>query len=106
MYIDLPNLAAKDTFQWDSFPAGEAQQFLTFSVNQDTINDKELYNGATNGKTPVVLDALSSSKTQRPFTISLSVTPYNAGPIPHIHWAEDEWFVLLQGRWIHGLVIP
>ena len=98
LYIDLPNLAAKDTFQWDSFPAGEAQQFLTFSVNQDTINDKDLYNGATNGKTPVVLDALSSSKTQRPFTISLSVTPYNAGPIPHIHWAEDEWFVLLQGE--------
>ena len=98
LYIDLPNLAAKDSFQWDSFPAGEAQQFLTFSVDQDTINDKDLYNGENKGKTPVVLDALSSSKTQRPFTISLSVTPYNAGPIPHIHWAEDEWFILLQGE--------
>lgn len=98
LYFNLPNKAVDKSFQWDSFPAGEAQQFLTFSVSQDTINDKDLYNGETNGTTPVVLDALSSSSTQRPFTISLTVTPYNAGPIPHIHWAEDEWFILLQGE--------
>ena len=98
LYINLPNLSSEDSFQWDSFPAGEAQQFLTFSVDRDTINDTDLYNGENGGETPVILDALSSSKTQRPFTISLSVTPYNAGPIPHIHWAEDEWFVVLQGE--------
>ena len=98
LYIDLPNLNSEDSFQWDSFPAGEAQQFLTFSVDRDTINDTDLYNGENGGETPVILDALSSSKTKRPFTISLSVTPYNAGPIPHIHWAEDEWFILLQGE--------
>ena len=98
LYFNLPNVPIDDSFQWDSFPAGEAQQFLTFSVSQDTINDQPLYNGETKGSTPVVLDALSSSKTQRPFTISLTVTPYNAGPIPHIHWAEDEWFILLQGE--------
>ena len=98
LYFDLPNAAIDDSFQWDSFPAGEAQQFLTFSVGQDVINDKGLYNGETRGSTPVVLDALSSSGTQRPFTISLTVTPFNAGPIPHIHWAEDEWFILLQGE--------
>lgn len=98
LYIDLPNLNVEDSFQWDSFPAGEAQQFLTFSVDRDAINDTGLYNGENGGETPVILDALSSSKTQRPFTIALSVTPYNAGPIPHIHWAEDEWFILLQGE--------
>ena len=56
------------------------------------------YNGENFGATPVVLDAQSSSDTDRPFTISLTVTPYNAGPIPHIHWAEDEWFIILQGE--------
>ena len=98
LYIDLPSQNVEESFQWDSFPAGEAQQFLTFSVDRDTINDTDLYNGENGGKTPVILDALSSSKTKRPFTISLVVTPYNAGPIPHIHWAEDEWFIVLQGE--------
>ena len=98
LYIDLPNKASKGSFQWDSFPAGEAQQFLVFSVTRELINSQPLYNGETNGSTAVVLDAQSSSDTERPFTISLTVTPYNAGPIPHIHWAEDEWFILLQGE--------
>jgi quinol monooxygenase YgiN/oxalate decarboxylase/phosphoglucose isomerase-like protein (cupin superfamily) len=98
LFIDLPNKPSKGSFQWDSFPAGEAQQFLVFSVTRELINNQPLYNGANNGETPVILDAISSSNTQRPFTIALSVTPYNAGPIPHIHWAEDEWFIILQGE--------
>lgn len=98
LFIDLPNKSVSASYQWDSFPAGEAQQFLVFSVSSDTINKQPLYNGETLGASPVVLDALSSSNTERPFTISLSVTPYNAGPIPHIHWAEDEWFIILQGE--------
>lgn len=98
LFIDLPNKSAKGSYQWDSFPAGEAQQFLVFSVTRELINNQPLYNGETAGATPVVLDALSSSETDRPFTISLTVTPYNAGPIPHIHWAEDEWFIILQGE--------
>lgn len=98
LYIDLPNRPVDGSFQWDSFPAGEAQQFLTFSVSSDVINNQELINGDPDSNSPVILDALSSSNTERPFTISLSVTPYNAGPIPHIHWAEDEWFIILQGE--------
>ena len=98
LYIDLPKKTAKGSYQWDSFPAGEAQQFLVFSVARDLINNQPLYNGENFGATPVVLDAQSSSDTDRPFTISLTVTPYNAGPIPHIHWAEDEWFIILQGE--------
>ena len=98
LFIDLPQKAAEGSYQWDSFPAGEAQQFLVFSVARDLINDQPLYNGENFGATPVVLDAQSSSDTERPFTISLTVTPYNAGPIPHIHWAEDEWFIILQGE--------
>jgi len=98
LFIDLPNKSVKGSYQWDSFPAGEAQQFLVFSVTSELINSQNLYNGENDGATPVVLDAISSSKTERPFTISLSVTPYNSGPIPHIHWAEDEWFILLQGE--------
>jgi quinol monooxygenase YgiN/oxalate decarboxylase/phosphoglucose isomerase-like protein (cupin superfamily) len=98
LFIDLPNKPSKGSFQWDSFPAGEAQQFLVFSVTRELINNQPLYNGQNNGATPVILDAISSSDTQRPFTIALSVTPYNAGPIPHIHWAEDEWFIILQGE--------
>lgn len=98
LYIDIPDKTVKGSFQWDSFPAGEAQQFLVFSVASKLINSQPLFNGETNGATPVVLDAISSSATERPFTISLTVTPYNAGPIPHIHWAEDEWFILLQGE--------
>ena len=98
LFIDLPNKPSKGSFQWDSFPAGEAQQFLVFSVTRDLINNQALYNGQNGGSTPVILDAQSSSDTDRPFTISLSVTPYNAGPIPHIHWAEDEWFIILQGE--------
>jgi len=98
LFIDLPNKPSKGSFQWDSFPAGEAQQFLVFSVTRDLINSQPLYNGQNDGATPVILDALSSSETERPFTISLSITPYNAGPIPHIHWAEDEWFIILQGE--------
>jgi quinol monooxygenase YgiN len=98
LFIDLPNKPSKGSFQWDSFPAGEAQQFLVFSVTRDLINNQPLYNGENSGATPVILDAQSSSESERPFTISLTVTPYNAGPIPHIHWAEDEWFIILQGE--------
>lgn len=98
LFIDLPNKPLKGSFQWDSFPAGEAQQFLVFSVTRDLINSQPLYNGENFGSTPVVLDAQSSSESDRPFTVSLTVTPYNAGPIPHIHWAEDEWFIILQGE--------
>ena len=98
LFIELPNKPLKGSFQWDSFPAGEAQQFLVFSVTSELINSQDLYNGENGGATAVVLDAISSSQTERPFTISLSVTPYNSGPIPHIHWAEDEWFILLQGE--------
>ncbi|WP_413440211.1 antibiotic biosynthesis monooxygenase [Synechococcus sp. MIT S1220] len=96
LYFTLPNITEEDSYQWDSFPAGEAQQFLVFSVEQDTINSRSPYNGDTGES--VVLRAESSSDTERPFTISLSVTPYNAGPIPHIHWAEDEAFIMLQGE--------
>ena len=96
LYFTLPNVTEKDSYQWDSFPAGEAQQFLVFSVEQDTINSRSPYNGDTGES--VILRAESSSETERPFTISLSVTPYNAGPIPHIHWAEDEAFIMLQGE--------
>lgn len=96
LYFTLPNIKEKDSFQWDSFPAGEAQQFLVFSVEQETINNRSPYNGATGES--VVLRAESSSETERPFTITVTVTPYNAGPIPHIHWAEDEAFIMLQGE--------
>ena len=96
LYFTLPNIKEKDSFQWDSFPAGEAQQFLVFSVEQDTINNRSPYNGVTGEN--VVLHAESSSETERPFTITVTVTPYNAGPIPHIHWAEDEAFIMLQGE--------
>ena len=40
LYFTLPNVTEKDSYQWDSFPAGEAQQFLVFSVEQDTINSR------------------------------------------------------------------
>ncbi|MEC8688658.1 MAG: hypothetical protein VXX57_04145 [Cyanobacteriota bacterium] len=96
LYITVPKISKKDSYQWDSFPAGEAQQFLVFSVENETINSRSPYNGVTGGT--VVLEAKSSSATERPYTISLSVTPYNAGPIPHIHWAEDEAFIMLQGE--------
>lgn len=96
LYVTLPKISRDDSFQWDSFPAGEAQQFLVFSVDSETINSRSPLNGET-GET-VVLEAQSSSKTKRPYTISLTVTPYNAGPIPHIHWAEDEAFIMLQGE--------
>ena len=96
LYVTLPTISQPDSFQWDSFPAGEAQQFLVFSVDSETINSRSPLNGETGGT--VVLEAKSSSKTERPYTITLTVTPYNAGPIPHIHWAEDEAFVMLQGE--------
>lgn len=96
LYFTLPNIKEADSFQWDSFPAGEAQQFLVFSVDGDVINGRSPYNGVTGES--VVLHAESSSKTERPFTITVTVTPYNAGPIPHIHWAEDEAFIMLQGE--------
>ena len=96
LYITLPKTSKEDSFQWDSFPAGEAQQFLVFSVDSETINSKSPLNGETGGT--VTLEAKSSSATKRPYTITLSVTPYNAGPIPHIHWAEDEAFIMLQGE--------
>lgn len=96
LYVTLPKISRQDSFQWDSFPAGEAQQFLVFSVESETINSRSPLNGETGGT--VVLEAQSSSKTERPYTISLTVTPYNAGPIPHIHWAEDEAFIMLQGE--------
>ena len=96
LYITLPKISQTDSFQWDSFPAGEAQQFLVFSVDSELINSRSPLNGETGGT--VVLEAKSSSTTERPYTISLTVTPYNAGPIPHIHWAEDEAFIMLQGE--------
>lgn len=54
LFIDLPNKPLKGSFQWDSFPAGEAQQFLVFSVTRDLINSQPLYNGETLGSTPDV----------------------------------------------------
>ena len=42
LYIDLPKKTAKGSYQWDSFPAGEAQQFLVFSVARDLINNQPL----------------------------------------------------------------
>ncbi|MFM7085470.1 MAG: antibiotic biosynthesis monooxygenase [Cyanobium sp.] len=102
LYFEIPNSRTKGSYQWDSFPAGEAQQFLVFSVDAETINQRSEADGGRplngNSGDAVVLDALSSSDTGRPFTITLTVTPYNAGPIPHIHWAEDELFILLQGE--------
>jgi len=96
LYVTLPKTTKKNSYQWDSFPAGEAQQFLVFSVDTETINSRSPFNGETEGT--VVLEAKSSSATKRPYTITLTVTPYNAGPIPHIHWAEDEAFIMLQGE--------
>ena len=96
LYVTLPKTTKKNSYQWDSFPAGEAQQFLVFSVDTETINSRSPFNGETEGT--VVLEAQSSSATKRPYTITLTVTPYNAGPIPHIHWAEDEAFIMLQGE--------
>lgn len=96
-YTGLPTLDSPNSYQWDSFPAGEAQQFLIVSVDIDKIN---VENTPLTGDddSPVELDAISTSTLDRPFTLSTTVTPFNAGPIPHIHWAEDEWFVLLQGE--------
>ena len=73
LYFTLPNIKEADSFQWDSFPAGEAQQFLVFSVDGDVINGRSPYNGVTGES--VVLHAESSSKTERPFTITVTVTP-------------------------------
>ena len=33
LFIDLPNKVSKGSFQWDSFPAGEAQQFLVLVLH-------------------------------------------------------------------------
>jgi len=96
LYITLPKKNKKGSYQWDSFPAGEAQQFLVFSVKNKTINSRSPLNGDTGGT--VVLNAKSSSSSKRPYTIALSITPYNAGPTPHIHWADDEAFIMLQGE--------
>ncbi|NEN88321.1 MAG: hypothetical protein F6K48_05075, partial [Okeania sp. SIO3H1] len=81
--------------QWDSFPAGEAQQFLITSVDQATL---DAINPETVDGTEVTLDVVPTSTLDRPYTLSLTVTPYNAGPIPHTHWGEDEWFIVLQGE--------
>ncbi|BAQ64220.1 antibiotic biosynthesis monooxygenase [Geminocystis sp. NIES-3709] len=96
-YPGIPALKSPNSYQWDSFPAGEAQQFLTVSVDIDKINvENTPLTG--DGDLPVELEAISTSELTRPFTISTTVTPFNAGPIPHIHWAEDEWFIVLQGE--------
>lgn len=96
-YPGIPALKSPNSYQWDSFPAGEAQQFLTVSVDIDKINvENTPLTG--DGDLPVELEAISTSELGRPFTISTTVTPFNAGPIPHIHWAEDEWFIILQGE--------
>jgi quinol monooxygenase YgiN/mannose-6-phosphate isomerase-like protein (cupin superfamily) len=95
-YAGLPQLDSEGSYQWDSFPAGEAQQFLTTSVDVEIINNYPPLSG--DDDTPVTLDAISTSELERPLTISTTVTPWNSGPIPHIHWAEDEWFIILQGE--------
>ncbi|WP_017295989.1 antibiotic biosynthesis monooxygenase [Geminocystis herdmanii] len=96
-YPGIPALKSPNSYQWDSFPAGEAQQFLTVSVDIDKINvENTPLTG--DGDLPVELEAISTSELNRPFTVSTTVTPFNAGPIPHIHWAEDEWFIILQGE--------
>ncbi|MGI0480225.1 antibiotic biosynthesis monooxygenase [Geminocystis sp. CENA526] len=96
-YPGIPALKSPNSYQWDSFPAGEAQQFLTISVDLNKINVENTPLRGDNDE-PVELEAISTSETGRPFTIATTVTPFNAGPIPHIHWAEDEWFIILQGE--------
>lgn len=96
-YPGIPALKSPNSYQWDSFPAGEAQQFLTVSVDINKINVENTPLRGDNDE-PVALEAISTSELKRPFTISTTVTPFNAGPIPHIHWAEDEWFIILQGE--------
>ncbi len=104
-YTGIPTLDSPNSYQWDSFPAGEAQQFLTVSVDIDKINVDNTPLRGDNDE-PVQLESISTSELNRPFTISTTVTPFNAGPIPHIHWAEDEWFILLQGEMDSWVMSP
>jgi len=94
-YTGLPQETSPASNQWDSFPAGEALQFLTTSISNAAV---QALNPQTQQGLPVDLAAISTSSQARPYTMGLTVTPYNAGPIPHTHWAEDEWFILLQGE--------
>jgi quinol monooxygenase YgiN/oxalate decarboxylase/phosphoglucose isomerase-like protein (cupin superfamily) len=94
VYTGLQEQSKPGSYQWDSFPAGEAQQFLITSVDNNRLAEigPETKDGTT------TLDVVTTSNLDRPYTLSLTVTPYNAGPIPHTHWAEDEWFIVLQGE--------
>ncbi len=95
VYSGVQDQSNPGSNQWDSFPAGEAQQFLITSVDQATL---EQIGPETQDGTEVTLDVVTTSTLNRPYTMTLTVTPYNAGPIPHTHWAEDEWFIVLQGE--------
>ncbi|MDB9510045.1 antibiotic biosynthesis monooxygenase [Kamptonema animale CS-326] len=94
-YTGLQQETSPGSNQWDSFPAGEAQQFLISSVSKAAV---QALNSQTQEGKPVNLNTIPTSTNPRPYTMALTVTPYNAGPIPHIHWAEDEWFIVLQGE--------
>lgn len=94
-YTGLQQETRLGSNQWDSFPAGEAQQFLTTSISNAAV---QALNPQTQQGLPVDLTTIPTSSQPRPYTLALTVTPYNSGPIPHTHWAEDEWFILLQGE--------
>lgn len=64
-------------------------------IDHDTINQ---IGPITQTGESVTLDVITTATHDRPYTVALTVTPYNAGPIPHVHWSEDEWFILLQGE--------
>jgi quinol monooxygenase YgiN/oxalate decarboxylase/phosphoglucose isomerase-like protein (cupin superfamily) len=95
VYAGVQEQSKPESYQWDSFPAGEAQQFLITSVDKATLDN---INPETKDGNEIALDVITTSDLDRPYTLSLTVTPYNAGPIPHTHWAEDEWFIVLQGE--------
>lgn len=70
--------------EWDSFPAGEVNQFNIVTVPFDEID------------LPIT-NAINSSEYGSPFTYSPAFVPPGAGPEPHVHWWDEEWFWVVDG---------
>lgn len=80
--IKLPPTVAGE---WDAFPTGDAFQFNIVASPLSEINLP-------------IKNAISTSKYDTPFTSSVAVIPPAAGPTPHVHWWEDEWYWVLKGK--------
>ncbi len=72
--------------EWVAAPGGDAFQFNIVGSPLSTLDQP-------------ITNAISTSEYDTPFTAGIAfIPPKTGGPLPHVHWWEDEWYWVLKGN--------